>query len=73
MIAGRDEAFKAKSLIELEVVPDAELWTLEDLKFEIDFGKYNQVLIQEHNFTSMAKAITELKNKFHMPQQSSLF
>lgn len=73
LIAWREAVFQAKSLIELEVIPDEELWNLEDLKFEIDFDNYKKILVQEHNFTTMDKAITELKNKFHMPQQSSLF
>lgn len=73
LIAGREDAFEAKWLIELEVVPDKELWDIEDRKFEIDFDKYKQILVQDQNFTTMNKAITELKNKFHMPQQSSLF
>jgi DNA polymerase-1 len=73
LIVWREAAFKAKWLIELEVVPDTELWNLEDLKFEIDFDNYKKILVEEQNFTNMNKAITELKNKFHMPQQSSLF
>lgn len=73
LIEWREDAFKAKWLIELEVVPDTELWNLEDLKFEIDFEIYKKILVQEQNFTGMDKVITDLKNKYHMPQQSSLF
>ena len=73
LVVWREAAFKAKWLIELEVVPDAELWNLEDLKFEIDFNKYKEVLVKEQNFIGMDKLITDLKNKYHMPQQSSLF
>jgi len=73
LIEWKEEAFKAKGLIELENVPEVEEINLEQYKFDIDFDNYKKVLVTEHNFGSMEKAITELKNKFHMPQQSSLF
>jgi hypothetical protein len=60
-------------LIELENVPEVEEINLEQYKFDIDFDNYKEVLVNQQNFSSMEKAITELKNKFYMPQQSSLF
>ncbi|HRX64249.1 MAG TPA: 5'-3' exonuclease H3TH domain-containing protein, partial [Candidatus Absconditabacterales bacterium] len=73
LIAGKEEAFKSKKLIELEVIPKEEILDIEKYKLELDFNNYKEVLVQEYNFASMEKGITELKNKFHMPQQSSLF
>lgn len=73
LIEWKEEAFKAKGLISLEDVPEVNFIDLEEYKFDIDFNKYNEILVREQNFGSMEKVITELKNKFHMPQQSSLF
>ncbi len=73
LIEWKAEAFKAKGLISLQDVPEVNFIDLEEYKFDIDFNKYNEVLVKEQNFWSMGKVITELKNKFHMPQQSSLF
>jgi len=73
LIEWKEEAFKAKGLIELEYVPEIDSIDLEQYKFDIDFNKYNEILVKEQNFGSMEKVITELKNKFYMPQQSSLF
>ncbi|HKL44190.1 MAG TPA: 5'-3' exonuclease H3TH domain-containing protein [Candidatus Absconditabacterales bacterium] len=73
LLAGKEEAFKSKQLIELEVIPKEEVLDIEKYKLDIDFENLKKVLIQEHNFASMEKGITELKNKYQMPQQSSLF
>lgn len=73
LVEWKEEAFKAKGLISLEDVPEVNFIDLEEYKFDIDFNKYNEILVKEQNFGSMEKVITELKNKFHMPQQSSLF
>jgi len=73
LLAGKEEAFKSKQLIELEVIPKEEVLDIEKYKLNIDFENLKKVLIQEHNFASMEKWITELKNKYQMPQQSSLF
>ncbi len=73
LIEWKEEAFKAKGLISLQDVPEVNFIDLQEYKFDIDFNKYMDVLVKEQNFGSMEKVITELKNKFHMPQQSSLF
>jgi DNA polymerase-1 len=73
LLVWREEAFKAKSLIELETIPESELKDIETFKFDIDFDNYKKVLVQQQNFIGMDKSITELKNKYHMPQQNSLF
>lgn len=73
LIAWKEEAFKAKGLIELEYVPEVDDLDLEQYKFDINFDNYKKILVDEYNFSAMEKVITELKNKFHMPQQSSLF
>ncbi|HOG15347.1 MAG TPA: 5'-3' exonuclease H3TH domain-containing protein [Candidatus Absconditabacterales bacterium] len=73
LLDGKEEAFKSKDLISLLDVPEVNTIGIEDYRFDIDFNKYNEILVKEQNFVSMEKAIKELKNKFQMPQQTSLF
>jgi len=54
-LAGKEEAFKSKQLIELEVIPKEEVLDIEKYKLNIDFENLKKVLIQEHNFASMEK------------------
>lgn len=73
LLEWKEEAFKSKDLISLLDVPEVNAIGIEDYRFDIDFNKYQDILIKEQNFVSMEKAIKELKNKFQMPQQTSLF
>ncbi|HPC34659.1 MAG TPA: 5'-3' exonuclease H3TH domain-containing protein [Candidatus Absconditabacterales bacterium] len=73
LLEGKEEAFKSKDLISLLDVPEVNAIGIEDYRFDIDFNKYQDILIKEQNFVSMEKALKELKNKFQMPQQTSLF
>lgn len=73
LLEWKEEAFKSKDLISLLNVPEIDFVNIEDYKFDIDFNKYQDILIKEQNFVSMEKALNELKNKFQMPQQSTLF
>ena len=73
LLEWKEEAFKSKDLISLLDVPEVNAIGIEDYRFDIDFNKYQDILIKEQNFVSMEKALKELKNKFQMPQQTSLF
>lgn len=73
LIDWKEFAENAKKLIQLEIAPEIdEIW-LEKYKLDIDFNNYKKVLVDEYNFWSMEKVITEIKNKYQMPQQTSLF
>jgi len=73
LINWKEFAENAKKLIQLEIAPEIdEIW-LEKYKLDIDFNNYKKVLVDEYNFWSMEKVITEIKNKYQMPQQNSLF
>jgi len=63
----------AKGLITLEYAPEIEIFEIDDFKLDINFTNFEDVLIRENNFWSLSKTINELKNKYLMPQQSSLF
>ena len=69
----KDAAFAAKKLITLEYNPEIDNFDINNYKLNIDFNNYNKILIQEYNFKSMEKSLNELKNKYIMPQQNSLF
>lgn len=73
LISWREYAQNAKKLISLELVPQVDLFTLQDYELNIDFVNYQRVLIQNMNFVSMEKTLTELKNTYQKPQQNSLF
>ncbi len=73
LLQWKESAQNAKKLISLEISPEINEINIEKYKFEIDFSNYKKILIDEYNFWSMDKVITELKNKFQMPQQTSLF
>jgi DNA polymerase-1 len=73
LVEWKEFAENAKKLIQLEISPEIdEIW-LEKYKLDIDFSNYKKTLVEEYNFWSMEKVITEIKNKYQMPQQTSLF
>ena len=73
LIDWKEFAENAKKLIQLEIAPEIdEIW-LEKYKLDIDFNNYKKIFVDEYNFWSMEKVITEIKNKYQMPQQNSLF
>ena len=73
LVDWKEFAENAKKLIQLETSPEIdEIW-LEKYKLDIDFNNYKKTLVEEYNFWSMEKVITEIKNKYQMPQQTSLF
>jgi DNA polymerase-1 len=73
LLAWREYADNAKQLISLEYAPEIELFELNDFKLDINFQNYEKYLVQEKNFWSLSKTINDLKNKYLMPQQNSLF
>ena len=73
LIEWKEYAENAKKLISLESVPQVELFTLDDYVLNIDFLNYQKVLIENLNFVSMEKSLSELKNSYQKPQQNSLF
>lgn len=73
LIEWKEYAESAKRLIKLEYNQEVNNFELKDYKLELDFNNYNKVLINDYNFISMEKILIELKNKYFMPQQSSLF
>jgi len=73
LIEWKEFAENAKKLIQLEISSEiGEIW-LEKYKLDIDFNNYKKTLVEKYNFWSMEKVITEIKNKYQMPQQTSLF
>lgn len=73
LIDWKEFAENAKKLIQLEIAPEIdEIW-IEKYQLDIDFNNYKKILVEEYNFWSMEKVITEIKNKYQMPQQNSLF
>lgn len=69
----KEYAENAKKLITLEISPEINEYEIDKFNLDIDFNKYKKVLVEENNFWSMEKSLNELKNKYIMPQQNSLF
>lgn len=68
----REIAYMSRDLVNLHLIP----WfstSLSDLKCVIDFERYKQVLVKDFQFSSLEKTLDEMRKKFIMPQQSSLF
>jgi len=73
LIDGRESALQSKQLIQLHTVPEAESTEIANFKLKPDFDHYKNVLVNNHNFHSIEKAINELKKKYETPEQLSLF
>lgn len=73
LVEGRGAAFESKDLIKLCPVPALEMTSLENYKLNLNFDSYTKILIQENHFTGLKKPLSELKNIYTMPQQTSLF
>lgn len=69
----KEKAYSSKKLIELMTVPWIESNNLKDFNLNIDFAKYNQVLVNDNHFNSFTKILHELKNKLTAPIQMGLF
>ena len=73
LIEWKESAFHSKKLIELEEVPELDNLNLEEFNLDIDFPDYKKVLIEEYWLKGINKTLDELKNKYYMPTQDSLF
>jgi hypothetical protein len=69
----KDSAYQSRDLISLHTIPDIESISLANFKLNLDFDKFNRVLVKEHNFHSIEKILNDMKKRFHTPQQVSLF
>ncbi len=68
----REIAYMSRQLVNLQIIPDFSP-VLSDLVCTIDFERYKQVLVKDFHFSSLEKPLDEMKRKFVMPQQTSLF
>jgi len=72
LIDNREVAYMSRDLVNLSIIDNFDS-NLSDLKCEINFDKYKDVLVKDLHFSSMEKTLDEMKKKFIMPQQTSLF
>jgi 5'-3' exonuclease len=72
LIAGKEDAFASKKLIQLAQV-DISSVKLEHLEFKMDYEKYASVICDQHGFSSFRKLLNELQKEETMPKQVSLF
>ena len=70
---GENDAIFSKKLIELLEVPELESTSLENLAPNIDFQKWEKILIEKRGFKGIKKTFDELKKKYTQPQQLGLF
>lgn len=68
----REIAYMSRDLVNLHMIPEFST-SLSDLKCSVDFDLYKQVLVKDFHFSSLEKTLDEMKRKFIMPQQTSLF
>ncbi len=73
LIDCREIADHGKSMVNLYNIPALEQESLDTMKLDCNFSLYEKILLQDHGFQSMAKALKELRNKRELPQQESLF
>lgn len=68
----RDIAYMSRDLVRLQMISNFSS-NLSDFKCVIDFDTYKNVLVGDYHFSSLEKTLNEMKKKFIMPQQTSLF
>ena len=73
LTAGKGDALFSKELIKLHVIPELLDQNIEDFALHADFAKWKEILVNEYHFKTMEKALDDIKKKFFMPVQSSLF
>lgn len=73
LTAGQEDAFFSKDLIKLHIIPDLLDQPLDPYHLNADFAKWKEILVEEYHFKTMEKALDDLKKKFFMPTQNSLF
>lgn len=73
LIAGQEDALFSKELIKLHIIPELLDKDINSYTLDPDFPKRRDILIKDYGFSSMNKLLDDLKKKFSMPVQSSLF
>jgi 5'-3' exonuclease len=68
----REIAYMSRDLATLHDAPEMPT-SLSAFTCTIDFDRYKDVLVKELQFSSLVKPLDEMKKKFVMPQQTSLF
>jgi hypothetical protein len=62
-----------RRMIQLYDIPALAQEPLQNMTLNCNFSLYEKILLEDHGFQSMQKALKELKNKRTLPQQESLF
>lgn len=73
LTTGQEDAFFSKDLIKLHIIPELLQKDVSTYTLHADFAKWKDILVTEYHFNSMGKLLDEIKKKFTMPVQSSLF
>lgn len=54
-------------------VPELQAYPLERMRLNIDFAKWEEILVQKRGFKNLQKILQEEKKKTEQPQQLGLF
>ena len=54
-------------------VPELQAYPLEKMRLNIDFAKWEEILVQKRGFKNLQKILQEEKKKTEQPQQLGLF
>lgn len=54
-------------------VPELQAYPLERIRLNIDFAKWEEILVQKRGFKNLQKILQEEKKKTEQPQQLGLF
>lgn len=73
LMISKDIAFKSKELVLLHTVPWIWDVKISDLKFDFDFNKFEEILVEKYSFKSIWKSLIEVKKKYQCWDQLCLF
>ena len=73
LIASKTNALHSKELIKLMHVPGITTDSIENFSIKFDGNLYDRVILEEHQFASLAKIIVDMKKVFQTPTQNRLF
>ena len=73
LTAGQEDAMFSKELIKLHVIPELLDEDISKYVLQPEFAKWKDILVKEYHFASMEKVVDDLKKKYFMPTQNSLF
>ena len=73
LTAGQEDAMFSKELIKLHVIPELLDEDIAKYTLQPEFSKWKDILVKEYHFASMEKVVDDLKKKYFMPTQNSLF